>query len=94
MRAAVSGDGEPLIRPGRRVAIVEDTVTQGGAAMQATDAARAAGCDVVLVMAIVERHEGGGERFREIGLSFRRLFYTLEDGSLHMDEDLTQRLGA
>ena len=92
MRAAASDDGEPLIRPGRRVAIVEDAVTQGGAAMKATEAARAAGCDVVLVMTIVERHEGGGARFREIGLPFKRLFYTLEDGSLHVDEELTRRL--
>jgi len=94
MRAAASEDGEPLIRPGRRVAIVEDAVTQGGAAMQAADAARAAGCDVVLVMTIVERHEGGGARFREIGLPFKRLFYTLEDGSLHVDEELERRTGA
>jgi orotate phosphoribosyltransferase len=94
MRAAASDDGEPLIRPGRRVAIVEDAVTQGGAAMTATEAARAAGCDVVLVMTIVERHEGGGARFREIGLPFKRLFYTLEDGSLHVDEELQRRVGA
>ena len=94
MRAAVSDDGEPLIRPGRHVAIVEDAVTQGGAAMKATEAARAAGCDVVLVMTIVERHEGGGARFREIGLPFKRLFYTLEDGSLHVDEELRKRLKA
>ncbi len=92
MRAAVSDDGEPLIRPGRRVAIVEDAVTQGGAAMKATEAARAAGCDVVLVMTIVERHEGGGARFREIGLPFKRLFYTLEDGSLHVDDELERRI--
>ncbi len=92
MRAAASEDGEPLIRPGRCVAIVEDAVTQGGAAMQAIAAARAAGCDVVLVMTIVERHEGGGARFREIGLPFKRLFYTLEDGSLHVDEELQRRI--
>ncbi len=87
MRAAATEDGSPLIRAGRRVAIVEDAVTQGGAAMQATNAARTAGCDVVLVMTVVERHEGGGARFREIGVPFQRLFYTLEDGSLHLDAD-------
>jgi orotate phosphoribosyltransferase len=91
MRASAMDDGTPLIRPGRRVAVVEDAVTQGGAAMQATSAARAAGCDVVLVMTVVERHEGGGARFREIGVPFRRLFYTLEDGSLHVDAEVAQR---
>jgi orotate phosphoribosyltransferase len=88
MRAAMTDSGEPLIRPGRRVAIVEDAVTQGGAAMQAVRAAQAEGCEVVLVMCIVERHEGGGARFREIGLPFRRLFYTRDDGSLFVDEYL------
>ncbi len=88
MRAAATEDGSPLIRSGRRVAIVEDAVTQGGAAMQATNAARAAGCDVVLVMTVVERHEGGGARFREIGVPFKRLFYTQEDGSLYADTEL------
>ena len=89
MRASAMDDGSALIRPGRRVAIVEDAVTQGGAAMQATKAAQAAGCDVVLVMCIVERHEGGGARFREAGIDFLRLFYTHEDGSLYVDEGVS-----
>ena len=86
MRASAMDDGSPLIRGGRKVAIVEDAVTQGGAAMQATRAAQAAGCDVVLVMCVVERHEGGGARFREAGIDFKRLFYTHEDGSLYADD--------
>jgi orotate phosphoribosyltransferase len=92
--AAASADGGPLIRPGRRVAIVEDAVTQGGAAMQAVKLAQGAGCEVVLVICLVERHEGGGARFREIGVPFRRLFYTCEDGSLHIDEDLVRQVSA
>ncbi len=43
---------------------------------------------------MVERHEGGGARFRERGLPFKRLFYTLDDGSLHIDEALTLSLRA
>ena len=39
-------------------------------------------------MTVVERHEGGGARFREIGLPFKRLFYTQEDGSLYADTEL------
>jgi orotate phosphoribosyltransferase len=92
MRAAATEDGSPLIRAGRRAAIVEDAVTQGGAAMQATKAAQAAGCEVVLVMTVVERHEGGGARFRGLGIDFKRLFYTLEDGTLHADDELAARV--
>jgi orotate phosphoribosyltransferase len=94
MRAAATEDGSPLIRSGRRVAIVEDAVTQGGAAMQATKSAQTAGCEVVLVMTVVERHEGGGARFRELGIAFERLFYTHEDGTLYVDEDVKARLTA
>lgn len=91
--ASVSDDGAPLIRPGRRVAIVEDTVTQGGSAMRAAEVALAEGCEVTLVMSVVERHEGGGARFRERGIPYRRLFYTLEDGSLHVDEAIAASIG-
>ena len=86
-QAIFEGDA-PLVRPGRRVAIVEDVVTQGGAAMQAVDVALGEGCEVTLVMCMVERHEGGGARFRERGIAFKRLFYTLDDGSLHVDAEL------
>jgi orotate phosphoribosyltransferase len=92
MRAAATEDGTPLIRAGRRVAIVEDAVTQGGAAMQATKAAQAAGCEVVLVMTVVERHEGGGARFRDLGIPFKRLLYTHEDGTLYVDDELQHRI--
>jgi orotate phosphoribosyltransferase len=88
LRQAAAEDEGPLVRPGRRVAIVEDAVTQGGAAIQATEFAQSEGCDVVLVMCVVERHEGGGARFRERGLTFKRLFYTHEDGSLHVDDEV------
>jgi len=91
---AIAEDDPPLVRPGRKVAIVEDVVTQGGAAMQAVEVARAERCDVVLVMCMVERHEGGGARFRERGINFKRLFYTHEDGSLYVDEDVQKRLAA
>lgn len=92
LRQAAAEDDGPLVRPGRKVAIVEDAVTQGGAAMQATEFALAAGCDVVLVMCVVERHEGGGARFRDRGLAFKRLFYTHEDGSLHVDDAIAAQV--
>lgn len=90
---AVTGDGTPLVRPGRKVAVVEDTVTQGGSALKAVEAAEAAGCEVILVMCVVERHEGGGRLFRERGIPFKRLFYTDEAGQLFVDADVQARAG-
>ena len=89
---SVADDGRSLMRSGRRVAIVEDTVTQGGSAMKAVDAVLAEGCDVVLVMSVVERHEGGGAKFRERGIPFARLFYTDDRGKLYVDEELESRV--
>ena len=85
---SATDDGDPLIRAGRKVAIVEDTVTQGGSAMKAVDAVIAEACEVVLVMSVVERHEGGGAKFRERGIPFKRLFRTDDHGHLYVDDDV------
>ena len=67
-------------------------MTQGGSAMKAVDAVLAEGCDVSLVMSVVERHEGGGAKFRERGMPFARLFYTDDRGKLYVDEELESRV--
>lgn len=46
---------------GDRVAVVEDVITTGGSALRAIDAVRAAGGEVVGVLAVVDREEGGRE---------------------------------
>jgi orotate phosphoribosyltransferase len=53
-------EGPPL-EPGERCLIVEDVVTTGGSTLQAIEAVRADGHDVVGVVAILDRLAGGGE---------------------------------
>ena len=48
-------------RPGTRVVIVDDVVTTGGSLLKAVKEAREAGCEVVAVMALVDREEQHGE---------------------------------
>jgi orotate phosphoribosyltransferase len=93
--AATYGDRDdsPLVRPGRKVAVVEDTVTQGGSALKAVEAIQAEGCEVVLVMSVVERHEGGGRLFRERGIGFKRLFYTDDQGVVYVDAEIAAAAG-
>jgi orotate phosphoribosyltransferase len=51
--------------PGTRVAIVDDVVTTGRSVIEAIDAAQAAGCSVVGVIALMDRQEeGGGDNIR------------------------------
>jgi orotate phosphoribosyltransferase len=67
----------PLV-PGSRVAIVEDTVTTGSAIQAAIDAVRAAGCEIVRIVVIVDREAGARENFAKQGYQFDALF-TIRD---------------
>jgi orotate phosphoribosyltransferase len=51
-----------------RVAIVEDVITTGASAGRAIEAVRAAGGEVVGVLALVDRQEGGREFLEQMGL--------------------------
>jgi orotate phosphoribosyltransferase len=58
------GTGGRLVGPiasGMRVAILEDTTTTGGAALEAAEAATAAGLRVVQAIALVDRSDGRAE---------------------------------
>jgi orotate phosphoribosyltransferase len=53
---------------GDSVVIVEDVITSGGSALRAVDAVRAAGGNVLGVIAVVDREEGGRENITKAGL--------------------------
>ncbi len=57
-----------------RVVVVEDVVTTGGSGMKAVEACRNAGFDVLRVIALVDRQEGGRELFESAGIPFMALF--------------------
>jgi orotate phosphoribosyltransferase len=63
---------------GRRVLAVEDTSTTGGSVLDAVEALREAGADVVGVAVIVDRDTGARERVEAEGLSYTAAF-GLED---------------
>jgi orotate phosphoribosyltransferase len=54
----------PLLEPGDRCLIVEDVVTTGGSTLQAIEAVRDAGLEIVGVTAILDRLAGGAEAIR------------------------------
>jgi orotate phosphoribosyltransferase len=61
-------EGDKSLRPGLRVALLEDVITTGGSSLKAVEALRAAGADVVGIAALVDRGEGGAEAIRSAGL--------------------------
>jgi orotate phosphoribosyltransferase len=78
------GTGGRLVGPvtaGDRVAMVDDTVTTGGALIESIEVARQAGLVVVQVLAIVDRSGGVvAERIDELGLGFAALVDVAELG--------------
>ncbi len=61
-------EGDKSLRPHVRVVILEDVITTGGSTLKAVDKLRAAGADVVGVVALVDRLEGGAEAIRAAAL--------------------------
>lgn len=57
----VEGD----ISKGEKVVILEDVVTTGGSTIKAVERARTQGLDVIQVVTLVDRQEGGVEKIRE-----------------------------
>jgi orotate phosphoribosyltransferase len=58
---------EGNFRPGDRVVVVEDVITSGGSALQAIDAVTEAGGEVIGVLAVVDREQGGRSRIEASG---------------------------
>jgi orotate phosphoribosyltransferase len=63
---------------GTNVVIVDDVVTGGGSVLKAVAGAQDEGCNVVAVITLVDRLEGGGDKIREKVRLYRPL-YTLDD---------------
>jgi orotate phosphoribosyltransferase len=76
---------EGNLRRGSRVAIVDDVVTKGGSAVKAIDAVRDLGCEVVLVLALVDRLAGAAELFCEHGVTHYRPIFTVRDLGVNID---------
>jgi orotate phosphoribosyltransferase len=73
------------LRQGARVAVVDDVFTKGGSALKAVEAVREIGCEVVLVLTLVDRLQGAEELFRRIGIENYRAVFTIRDFGVGAD---------
>ncbi len=64
---------EGPFRQDDRVVVIEDVITTGGSALRAVDSIRAAGGQVLGVLALVDREEGGREALEGAGLAVHAL---------------------
>ena len=77
---------EGILETGSRVAIVDDVCSTGGSLFTAIEAAEAAGCKVVKVMAVLDRHQGGSEELMRRGYNFQALLEADPQGIVRVVE--------
>ena len=71
---------EGRFEAGERVAVIEDIVTSGGAAIQAAEALRDVGLVVEDLYCVVDREEGGRQAAVEAGLTLHPVFTATDLG--------------
>ncbi len=63
---------------GAQVIVIEDSMTSGASALKAIEAVEAAGANVLAVLTLVDREEGGRERIEAAGYTLLALFTAKE----------------
>ena len=63
---------------GRRLVVVEDVVTSGGAVVDSCRALRSEGAEVAVALCVIDREAGGPANLAEIGVELRPLFTMTE----------------
>jgi orotate phosphoribosyltransferase len=73
---------EGNLQPGMKVVAFDDTISTGGSLFPAIDAVEAFGCEVVMVMAILDRHQGGDAELERRGIPFFKLWESTPEGKV------------
>ena len=71
---------EGPLTPKTSVAIVDDVCTTGASIFRSIEAAEAAECQVVKVLAVLDRHQGGSEELTRRGYDFVSLLEATPEG--------------
>jgi orotate phosphoribosyltransferase len=69
---------EGNLEKGWKVAIIEDVITTGASAIKAVNAAKEVGAEIEVVLAVVDREEGGREEISKLSLPVYSLFTSSE----------------
>ena len=67
-------EGLANFEKGDKVVLLEDVCTTGGTLITAAERVRDAGLEIVGVLAVLDREEGGRERLAEAGLALKAIF--------------------
>jgi orotate phosphoribosyltransferase len=70
---------EGNLAKGSRVVILDDVITKGGSSAKAVREVKALGCEVVLVLSLVDRLQGAAELLRSEGVANYQSVFTVRD---------------
>ena len=76
---------EGNLKPGARVLILDDVITKGSSALKAAQAVTQLGCQVVQVLALVDRLQGAEQLFQKEGFTCFRSVFTVRDFGVTVD---------
>jgi orotate phosphoribosyltransferase len=90
VRDKVKGHGtrkviEGNLKPRSRVVIVDDVITTGGSSIKAIKEVKEIGCEVVAVLALVDRLQGAEKLFRDEGVTHYEAIFTIRDFGVEVD---------
>jgi orotate phosphoribosyltransferase len=81
---------EGNLKPGSRVVIVDDVFTKGSSALKAAKAVTDFGCNVVMVLALVDRLQGARQLFRKEGIDNYQPLFTIRDFGVEVGNEVVQ----
>ncbi|MFC2058102.1 orotate phosphoribosyltransferase [Chloroflexota bacterium] len=89
VRGEVKGHGrhkriEGPLKKGANVAIVDDVLTTGGSVLRAIEAVEGEGCQVVKVVVVLDRNQGGSEELRRRGYDLATLLSADVEGNVRL----------
>src|SRR5579864_7809892 len=65
---------EGRYEPGERTTVIEDVVTTGGDSLRSAQVLRDAGLDVIHLVVVLDRGEGGEDNIKQAGIRYSPLF--------------------
>jgi orotate phosphoribosyltransferase len=77
---------EGNLKPGSRVVIVDDVITTGSSSVKAIKEVKEMGCEVVRVLALVDRLQGAAKLFREEGVPGFEAIFTIRDFGVQVQD--------
>ena len=78
---------EGNLKPGAKVVILDDVITRGTSSVKAIEGVKTLGCEVVLVMSLVDRLAGARELIQANGIKNYEAIFTIRD--LGVEENRT-----